>query len=290
MIPSANNHFAVGPIPAQAGIGLRAEHYHEVVETKPAIAWFEAHSENYFGAGGRPLYFLERVRADYPVSLHGVGLSLGSADALNLRHLEKLRDLIQRIEPGLVSEHLSWGSVGGRYLNDLLPLPYTDETLRHLIERVQQVQEFLGRQILIENISCYLEYEDTTLAEPQFLAELARRSGCALLLDVNNVYVNAVNHRFDPFGYVAAIPADLVQEIHLAGHTRRQLEDGAILIDTHDQLVTPAVWELYRAAVARLGRIPTLIEWDSDLPALEVLLAEAAHAEQVMEVGYADVA
>ncbi len=290
MIPSANNHFAVGPIPAQAGIGLRAEHYHEVVETQPAIAWFEVHSENYFGAGGRPLSFLERVRADYPVSLHGVGLSLGSSDALSTTHLAKLRGLIQRIEPGLVSEHLSWSSVDGRYLNDLLPLPYTEATLRHLVERVQRVQEFLGRQILIENISCYLEYEDSTLAEPHFLAELARRSGCALLLDVNNVYVNAVNHGFDPFAYVAAIPADLVQEVHLAGHTRRQLEDGEILIDTHDQRVTPAVWELYRATVARLGRRPTLIEWDSDLPALEVLLAEAAQAAQVMEVMYADVA
>lgn len=275
----------LGPssIPARAGIGLRAEHYIEVLETLPAIGWLEVHSENYFGAGGKPLHFLKRIRAHYPLSLHGVGLSMGSTDPLNTAHLAKLKDLIRRFEPALVSEHLSWGSVGGRYLNDLLPLPYTEEALRHMVERVSKVQDYLGRQILIENISSYLQYQISTIPEWEFLAELARRSGCGLLLDVNNIYVSARNHGFDARTYLQAIPMDRVQEIHLAGFTVNRFEDGEILIDTHNRPVSQAVWGLYRLAVQRFGPIPTLIEWDTDLPPLAVLLDEAHQADAILE-------
>lgn len=280
---NAANGRCAAPIPARAGIGLRAEHYREVVTTRPAVAWFEVHSENYFGAGGPPHYYLERVRRDYPLSLHGVGLSLGSADALNRNHLEKLKALVARYEPGLVSDHLSWSAVDGRYLNDLLPLPYTEETLRHVAARVDEAQEYLGRELLIENPSSYLEYRHSDIAEAQFLAELAARSGCGLLLDVNNVYVSAANHDFDARGYLRAIPAARVREIHLAGHTVNRYDDGEILIDTHNARVCDAVWALYREALTRLGPVPTLIEWDTDLPALAVLLDEARRADAIRE-------
>ncbi len=275
------------PIPAQAGIGLRGQHYRAVLETRPPVGWFEVHSENYFGGGGRPLYFLERIRADYPLSLHGVGLSLGSTDPLNLAHLRRLKDLVARFEPTFVSEHLSWSSVGGRYLNDLLPLPYSAEALVHIVERIGRVQEYLGRQILVENISRYLSYEHSTLPEWEFVAEAARRSGCRILLDINNIYVNAVNHGFDERAYVDAIPRELVQEIHLAGFTRNRFEDGEIIIDSHNRPVADPVWALYRHALERLGPQPTLIEWDSDLPALTVLVEEARKADALLEAQYA---
>ena len=270
-------------IPARAGIGLRAEHYREVVATRPAVGWFEVHSENYFGDGGAPHHYLEQVRRDYPLSLHGVGLSLGSADALNRVHLEKLKALIQRYEPGLVSDHLSWSSVDGRYLNDLLPLPYTEETLRHVTERVAQTQEFLGRELLIENPSSYLQYRHSDMGEAEFLAELSARSGCGILLDVNNIYVSASNHGFDAQAYLRAIPPTRVREIHLAGHTVNRYPEGEILIDTHNARVCDAVWALYRDALAHVGPVPTLIEWDTDLPALSVLLDEARKAETIQE-------
>ncbi len=275
------------PIPAQAGIGLRGQHYRAVLETRPPVGWFEVHSENYFGGGGRPLYFLERIRADYPLSLHGVGLSLGSTDPLNLAHLRRLKDLVARFEPTFVSEHLSWSSVGGRYLNDLLPLPYSAEALVHIVERIGRVQEYLGRQILVENISRYLSYEHSTLPEWEFVAEAARRSGCRILLDINNIYVNAVNHGFDERAYVDAIPRELVQEIHLAGFTRNRFEDGEIIIDSHNRPVADPVWALYRHALERLGPKPTLIEWDTDLPALTVLVEEARKADALLEAQYA---
>lgn len=270
-----------GTIPAQAGIGLRAPHYLEILETRPLVGWLEVHSENYFSAGGKPLYYLERIRAHYPLSLHGVGLSLGSTDVLNSRHLEQLKALIQRFEPALVSDHLSWSSVGGRYLNDLLPLPYTEEALAHLVRRVSQVQEYLGRQLLIENISSYLQYTESTIPEWEFIAALSERSGCGLLLDVNNLYVSACNQGFDPGVYLQAIPPAAVREIHLAGFTINRFEDGEMLIDTHNQRVDPQVWALYRQAVQRFGNRPTLIEWDTDLPALDVLLAEARQADRI---------
>jgi uncharacterized protein (UPF0276 family) len=276
-----------GPIPARAGIGLRAAHYLDVLEQRPATGWFEVHSENYFGGGGKPLHYLEKIRADYPLSLHGVGLSLGSTDPLNFGHLAQLKKLVRRVEPGLVSEHLSWSSVEWRYFNDLLPLPYTEETLVHVSDRVAQTQDYLGRQILIENISSYLQYAESTIPEAEFVAELARRSGCGILLDVNNVYVSACNHGFDAQAWLAAIPRERVREMHLAGFTRKQFADGEILIDTHNRPVAPEVWQLYRAAVQRFGHIPTLIEWDSDLPALEVLLDEAGKADNIMEETHA---
>jgi uncharacterized protein (UPF0276 family) len=270
------------PIPAKAGIGLRAQHYRELLNTLPGTGWLEAHSENYFGAGGPPLYFLEQLRSHYPLSLHGVGLSLGSADPLNLDHLGKLKSLVERFEPSLVSEHLVWSSVAGRYLNDLLPLPYTMEALRHVCDRIAATQEFLGRQILIENVSSYLQFEASDIPEWEFLAEVYRRSGCGILLDVNNIYVNAVNHGFDPINYLQAVPVEAVQEIHLAGFER--YDD--ILIDTHGKPVYPEVWDLYRETVLRFGRVPSLIEWDTNIPALSILLEEARKADVILEERY----
>jgi len=282
MVASTTSKASDGSIPATAGIGLRAPHLAEFLDTRPALDWVEVHSENYFGSG-IPVTALMKVRRDYGVSLHGVGLSTGSTDPLNLAHIAGLKALIAQIEPGLVSEHLSWGSIGGAYLNDLLPLPYTDEALCHLVARVTEIQERLGRQILIENISSYLEFEGTEFPEWEFLAELARRSGCGILLDVNNIYVSACNHGFDPYAYLQAIPQGRVGEMHLAGFTRKRYDDGEILIDTHNQPVAGDVWKLYDAAIARFGATPTLIEWDSDLPPLAFLIAEAARAEAVME-------
>jgi uncharacterized protein (UPF0276 family) len=277
-------------IPLRAGIGLRAEHFEDVLEQKPDVGWFEAHSENYFGlgnsglkksGGSKPFEYLERVRNSYPVSLHGVGLSVGSTDPLNQQHLNNLKNLINRIEPGLVSEHLSWGSVNDQYFNDLLPMPYTEESLSYMVQRVDEVQEFLGRQILIENVSSYLEYKDSTIPEWEFVSELSQQSGCAILLDVNNVYVNAMNHSFDAEQFIQCIPVNGVKEIHLAGHTVKDIDDGVIRLDTHDHLVCDEVWDLYRLAVNRFGAVPALIEWDKDLPKLDVLVAEAKHADQI---------
>ena len=272
-----------GSIPARAGIGLRAPHHSEFLSSRPAVAWVEVHSENFFAAGGAQQRVLERVRADYPLSLHGVGLALGSADPLDRRHLARLRRLVRRCEPALVSEHLCWGAIGGRHLNDLLPLPYTEEALQHMIVRVQYVQEALGRRILIENVSSYLEFAHSTISEWDFLAALARSAGCAILLDVNNVYVSARNHGFDARRYIDAIPPDLVGEIHLAGHSVESYGGHQIVVDTHSAPVCTDVWTLYAHALDRLGPVPTLIEWDSELPALSVLLAQAAMAQDHLE-------
>lgn len=263
-------------LPARAGIGLRAPHFGGVLETWPDVGWFEVHSENFFAAGGEPLRVLEAVRSRYPVSLHGVGLSLGSSDELSLRHLHKLKILVDRIEPAAVSEHLCWCSVNGRYLNDLLPLPYTEEALALLCTRIDRVQDFLGRSILVENVSSYLRFAGAEMPEWIFLAEVARRTGCGLLLDVNNIYVSACNHGFDAREYLRAIPADRVGEIHLAGF--EQVED--FLFDSHSRPVYPAVWDLYDEALTRFGPRPTLIEWDNDLPAFEVLVAEMNQADR----------
>lgn len=275
------------PLPARAGIGLRAPHYLDVLEQRPDVGWLEVHSENYFGAGGRPLYFLELARERYPVSLHGVGLSLGSTDPIDLAHLAKLKSLERRIEPMLVSDHLSWSSVDGRYMNDLLPIPYTEEALRHVCARVTQVQDILGRRILIENPSSYLQYVESAIAEPEFLRAVATTSGCGLLLDVNNVYVSATNHGFDARQYLAALPAAAIEEIHLAGFTVNEADGGRILIDTHSHPVPEQVWDLYAQAVARFGPRPTLIEWDADLPPLATLAGEAARADRMLEPRHA---
>ena len=277
-------------IPVQAGIGLRAQHYHEVVETRPVTGWFEVHSENYLGDGGPPLHFLEQVRRDYPLSLHGVGLSLGSTDPLNLTHLQKLKSLITRFAPGLVSEHLCWSSVGGLYLNDLLPLPYTEEAVRHVSQRIIQTQDTLQREILIENVSSYLQYRHSTMPEQEFLAEVARRAGCGILLDINNIYVSAVNHDFDPLAYLRAIPVATVREMHLAGFAVNRHDDGEILIDHHGAPVAEPVWDLYREALRHFGPRPTLIEWDTDIPPLPVLLDEAHKADVLLERQHAQVA
>lgn len=267
--------------PGAAGIGLRAPHYRDLLEQRPALAFVEVHSENYFGDGGAPLHFLGRTREHYPLSLHGVGLSIGSADPLNQVYLARLKKLIDRFEPMLVSDHLCWCSIDGVYLNDLLPLPYSEAVLEHVCARVSAVQEFLGREILIENPSSYLQFASSAIPEWEFLAEVARRSGCGLLLDVNNIYVSSVNHGFDAHRYLAALPAAAVREIHLAGHTVKHHADGDILIDTHSAPVAEPVWALYRETLARLGPRPTLIEWDNDLPPLTTLVDEARRAELV---------
>lgn len=278
--------FETSPIPVRAGIGLRSPHYREVIESRPAIAWLEAHSENFFADGGNPHEVLERVRAQYPLSLHGVGLSLGSCDPLSQWHLDKLKILNERYQPGLISEHLCWNSVDQRYLNDLLPLPYTQEAIDHVVSRIQQVQDYIGRQILVENLSSYLQFRDCIMTEWDFVSEIARRSGCGILLDINNIYVNANNHHFNPDDYLNGIPLELVGEMHLAGHTR----ENGYLLDTHSAPVCKDVWQLYRRAVARFGPIPTLVEWDSDIPPLSVLLNEAEKAQFIMDGYYANVA
>lgn len=277
----------VRPIPARAGIGLRAPHHQQVIADRPALAWVEVHSENFFAAGGSQIETLSRIRENYPLSLHGVGLGLGTSDPLNREHLESLRSLVNRFEPGLVSEHLCWGAIDGIHFNDLLPMPYTEEALNHVAERVQQVQDFLGRRILIENVSSYLAYGVSTMPEWEFLANLARRSGCGILLDVNNVFVSSCNLRFDPYDFIAGVPGQLVEEIHLAGHSINTVGDQHIYIDTHSAPVADAVWDLYAATCRKLGPLPTLIEWDTDIPSLNVLIAEAARADSLRETAHA---
>jgi uncharacterized protein len=264
-----------------AGIGLRAPHVHEVIATRPAIGWLEVHAENYMG-GGPAMRALERIRRDYPISLHGVGLSLGSADCPDARHLRRLRALADCIEPVLVSEHLSWSVTGGMYLNHLLPLPCTEETLGTVARHVEHVQAALGRSILVENPSSYLRFRHSPIPEPEFLGEIARRTGCGLLCDVNNVYVTAHNFGLDATAYLDALEPPAVREIHVAGHARNEAEGRTILIDDHGSRVTQEVWRLYAHAAARFGPVPTLVEWDTDLPALGVLLEEAREADRLM--------
>lgn len=266
------------PIPACAGIGLRSQHFREILEKFPPVAWMETHPENYFGDGGAPLRILERIRAHYPLSFHGVGLSLGSTDPIDRLHLQKLKALVDRFDPALVSEHLSWSSVGGRFLNELLPLPYTEESLDHVCARIDEVQQILRRPLLIENITRYLTWRDCTVPEGQFIAEVARRTGCGILLDLNNVYVNAVNFHLDPFQFLDAIPDEAVWEIHLAGFDRF----GRWLIDTHGEAVYPEVWGLYQWAIHHFGPRPTLIEWDTNMPPLSVLVDQAKQADAIL--------
>jgi uncharacterized protein len=258
-----------------AGIGLRAPHYTALWERDAPLALVEVHSENFFGDGGQPLAWLERFRSRYPVSFHGVGLSLGSVDPLDEAHLARLASLVGRFEPAIVSEHLSWSSFGGRHANDLLPLPFTSEALDHVVGRISRVQDRLRRRILVENVSRYAAFEESHLAEWEFVSEAVRRAGCGLLLDVNNVWVNACNHAFDPLAYLEAIDGGTIGEIHLGGFETA----GGMLIDTHGTAVSVEVWELYRAAVERFGPKPTVIERDAAIPEVDVLLAEAARAE-----------
>ena len=265
--------------PPGVGIGLRHAHYLDFLSAIPATDWVEVHSENYFGDGGYDLHVLETVRRDLPVSLHGVGLGLGSATPLDHTHLAKLQRLANRIEPAVISEHLCWGAVADAHLNDLLPMPLTAAALNWMAARVSTVQDVLRRPILVENVSTYVRFRDDQYGETAFLAELARRTGCGILLDVNNLYVNACNHGEDPVAAMAALAPELVGEMHLAGH---QVTDVAV-IDDHGSRVAPEVWALYADALQRFGRVPTLIEWDTDIPTLDVLLDEARIARLAMD-------
>lgn len=263
------------------GIGLRTPHYDEIRQTLPAVGWLEVHSENYFERHSHGFQVLAELARHYPISLHGVGMSLGSADELNLTHLDQLSALSAVIKPVRISEHLSWGSIGGRYFNDLLPVPYTREALTRMSDKIAQVQDVLGSRLLIENPSSYLQLAGE-MNEWEFLAELQRRSDCAILLDLNNLYVSGFNHDFDCDDYLAAINLDTVGEIHLAGFTDKTLPEGHLYIDTHSAPVAEPVWELYRQ-ICRQRAIPTLIEWDLDIPPLAVLLAEAERASAILD-------
>ncbi len=268
-----------GSIPVHAGIGLRSVHQDEIIERQPSVKWFEAHTENYFAAGGAQLEALQAIRQDYPLSLHGVGLSIGSTDPLDEKHLKATKRLLDRFEPGLVSEHLCWGSIDGQHLNDLLPLPRSAGSLRHVVEQISRCQEILGQRILIENVSSYLEFTNDEMSEWEFLANVADGADCGILLDVNNIYVNAINHEFDAIEYVDRMPGTRVAEIHLAGHRVNHFEEHEILIDTHDDFVAAEVWRLYEYTIERIGPRPTLIEWDTNIPSLNTLIEEAGKAE-----------
>jgi uncharacterized protein len=252
------------------GLGLRPEHYPDFTEGHPRVDWLEVISENYMVPGGRPLHHLDRIRREWPMVMHGVSLSIGSADPLDQVYLRELRQLANRIEPGWISDHLCWTGVDHRNLHDLLPLPYTEAALRHLIPRVQQVQDALGQPLVLENVSSYVSFAADEMSEAEFIVELLARTGCRLLLDVNNVYVSSVNHGFSATAFVDAMPAERVVQIHLAGHEN----DGGQLIDTHDHPVCSEVWALYRHAVERLGPVPTMIERDDRIPPLDALLDE----------------
>ena len=268
------------------GVGFKAEHFEAILDLRPKLGFFEIHAENYMGAGGPPHRRLEAIRALYPLSLHGVGLSIGSPAPLDRAHLARLASVAERYQPALVSEHLAWSTHEGAFFNDLLPLPYTEETLTRVCEHVDVVQSALRRRILVENPSTYVAFAETTMGETDFLCELVRRTGCGLLLDVNNVFVSAANHGFDAYRYLAGFPFAAVGEIHLAGYADDSDDAGLpLLIDAHDSPVREAVWALYGDALRRLGPTPTLVEWDNDLPQWPTLLGEARRAERAMAAG-----
>ncbi len=265
-----------------AGIGLRSPHLAEIGRDRPATGFLEIHAENHLG-GSPARRAIERLRENYDFSVHAVGLSLGSADGLDEAHLGRVVELVTRLKPALVSDHLSWSTHAGRYFNDLLPLPYTEEALDVVVRNLDRLQEALGRQVSIENPSCYLGFVQSTLTEPEFLAELVRRSGCGLLLDLNNIVVTAHNLRLDPRDWLKALPGEAITEYHLAGHAVNDCDGEPILIDDHGSRVGDQVWELFGDALRRYGPRPTLIEWDTDIPALPVLLEEAARAERMIQ-------
>jgi uncharacterized protein (UPF0276 family) len=269
---------ALGPIPARAGIGLRSVHHDALLAERPAVGFIEAHTENYFHEGGAAVRALLRARANYPLSLHGVGLGLGSVDGVDREHLARVKRAVGRFEPALVSEHACWGRARGEFFNDLLPLPGTEEAARLLARQVAEAQDFLGRQLLIENVSSYVAFEHSPLPEWEFLGEVVAASGCALLLDVNNIYVSARNLGLDAQAYIAGLPANSVREFHVAGHAR----NGSVLIDDHGSQVCEEVWDLLRLAIARFGPLPTLVEWDNDIPPLATLVAESRRADDIL--------
>jgi hypothetical protein len=268
---------------ARAGVGLKAAHYRTIVESTPEVGFFEVHAENYMGAGGPPHRYLAAIRERYPLSLHGVGLSIGADRPLDVKHLEGLKRLLRRYEPVLFSEHLAWSTHGSAYLNDLLALPYTAEALARVSEHIDQVQEVLGRQMLLENPSTYVAFEESTYSEIDFITEIVRRTGCALLLDVNNVFVACTNQQWDPVRYLSEFPLAHVREIHLAGHASDSDQAGRpLLIDSHDRAVADTVWALYGLTIDKLGPMETLIEWDAQIPAWPQLQAEADRAQRVL--------
>lgn len=273
------------PLPAAAGLGFKPEHFDSIRASRPRLGFFEVHAENYMGAGGPPHRQLAALRADYAISLHGVGLSIGGPGRLDPAHLLRLRALIERYQPESFSEHLAWSSHGAAYLNDLLPLPYTEETLALVCDHIDEVQERLGCRMLLENPSTYILFEQSTLAETAFLRDVVQRTGCGLLLDVNNVFVSSTNHRGDPRAYLADYPLEAVGEIHLGGHSAEDLPSGPLLIDAHGSPVADPVWTLYAEVIAQTGPLPTLIEWDNDVPEFPVLLAEARQAQALLEAG-----
>lgn len=256
------------------GLGLRTVHYEDILATRPHVDWFEALSENYMVPGGKPLYYLDRIRADYPIVLHGVSMSIGSTDPLDLEYLKELKALVDRVEPVWMSDHLCWTGIATRNMHDLLPLPYTREAVNHVAGRISQVQEFLGRQILIENVSSYVNFEQSEMTEWEFLREISERADCLLLFDVNNVYVSGFNHGFDPREYIDALPSQRIQQIHLAGHTNC----GTHIIDTHDAAIIDEVWKLYSYTIEAYGPVSTMIERDDHIPDLDVLVAELDQA------------
>lgn len=266
----------------EAGIGLRSPHYQDILDQKPPIGWIEAHPENYFG-GGAHRHYLGKARELYPLSLHGVGLSLGSDKPVCEAHLKKFKELIDLYEPFQISDHASWSASGNAHLNDLLPLPYTAETLRRLCDNIDRAQNYFGRTMLVENPSTYISFAINEMSEAAFMNETARRSGCGILLDINNIYVQAHNHDFDPYAYIDEIDPAFVGEMHLAGHVSREFEGGTILVDSHNQYVRSEVWNLYEYAISKFDPVYTLIEWDSDLPALEDLCGEARKAQTIID-------
>ncbi len=282
--PAQNANDPISPAASlpTAGIGLRFQHHRAILDERPPVGFVEVHSENYLG-GGPAIKHLQAVRREYPVSLHGVGLSLGSADGLDLNHLRRVCELADRIDPLFVSEHISWSVTGGVYLNDLLPLPYTEEALSIFCANVQGMQEALKQPVLVENPSTYLQFAHSTIPEWEFVAEISKRTGCGLLLDVNNIYVSACNHGLDTGRYLQAMPRSAVREIHLAGHTAKQIGDQTLRIDDHGSAVCDEVWALYGDAIRLLGPVPTLIEWDSRIPPLADIVAEAAKADFIAQ-------
>ena len=259
------------------GLGLRPQHYERILAGDCAVDWFEILSENYLVPGGRPLYYLDRIAERFPLAMHGVSLSIGSSDPLNRSYLRDLARLARRVQPRLISDHLCWTGVDGLNLHDLMPLPQTDEAVHHVARRIGQVQDALGRQFVIENVSSYVDFRQSAMPEWEFLSEVARRADCGILLDVNNIYVSAMNHGFSPHDYLAGLPVNRIGQMHLAGHS----DAGTHLVDTHDHPVPPPVWSLYGEAVRRFGPVSTLVEWDDRIPALEELVAEAGRARSV---------
>lgn len=288
-LPSSPGVSGSTALPIRAGIGLKPEHFRAIVDTRPDIGFFEVHAENYLVDGGPYHHYLRRIRDDYALSVHGVGMNIGGECELDIDHLERVARLLERYQPESFSEHLAWSSHGGVFLNDLLPLAYDHTTLERVCDHIDQVQNRLKRQILLENPSTYVEFEHATMAETEFIAEVIARSGCGLLLDVNNVYVTCTNHHLDPQAYLLALPATSVGEIHLAGFAREQDAAGApLLIDSHDAPVADAVWALYEMALEHCGAVPTLIERDGNIPPLPVLHAEAGQAEELLRAQMED--